>query len=261
MHLERQKTATTLTDDQRKKIEDQLDHDSSFDSDYERRRIERNFRGEWHTFRPNDSFKSKWDLLIMLFAIFNCFFIPLEVSFDDPVFDHWAFGLVNSIIDFVFFIDILICFRTVFIDKSGNECCEPREMAIHYLKTSFVIDVIATVPFDAILSLGPSYRIYKENIKKNNEVPWVDMLGIFKLGRLLRLSDIINFTNTTEDVKSSMKLIKLILFLVVYLHCFACNWWFMIKQGNEWIPPIDMAVGDPYRIYNARFRRQYLYAL
>lgn len=33
-------------------------------------------------FKQNDSFKSKWDILIMLSAIFNCFTIPFKVAFE-----------------------------------------------------------------------------------------------------------------------------------------------------------------------------------
>ena len=32
-------------------------------------------------FKPNDNFKSKWDMIIMVSAVFNCFTIPLGVAF------------------------------------------------------------------------------------------------------------------------------------------------------------------------------------
>lgn len=67
-------------------------------------------------FRHNDNFMQKWDLLIMVLALFNCFFVPLQVAFQDPSLEKTYFTVINSIIDFVFSIDILICFRTVFID-------------------------------------------------------------------------------------------------------------------------------------------------
>lgn len=89
---------------------------------------------------------------------------------------------------------------------------------------------------------------------------WVDLLGLFKLGRLLRLNDIINFLKTTDDVKSTLKLTKLILYLVVYIHCYACNWWFLIKSDKIWIAPIDMPSGDNYKIYGAPLVTKYLYA-
>lgn len=52
-------------------------------------------------------------------------------------------------IDFIFLIDIIISFRTVFIDDiTGEEKKEDWAMALHYIKTTFIIDIAATVPFD-----------------------------------------------------------------------------------------------------------------
>lgn len=105
-------------------------------------------------FRPNDNFKSKWDLVIMFGALFNCYFVPLNVAFDDQSLDSIPFLILNSIIDFIFLMDIIISFRTVFIDEKGDECGEGRLMAQNYLKTTFIIDVLATVPFDTFLSIS-----------------------------------------------------------------------------------------------------------
>jgi len=185
----------------------------------------------------------------MLFATFNCYFVPMQVAFDDPIFDSTPFTVANSFIDFIFLCDIMICFRTVYLDDKGNEQSNSKLMALNYIKTSFIIDILATVPFDVILSTIEQYRIYKQDIKKTGGVPWVDLLGIFKLGRLLRLNDIISFMKASDDVKSSLKLVKLIMFLIVYIHLFACNWWFMIKSDKVWIPPIDMPRGKLYKIY------------
>lgn len=167
------------------------------------------------------------------------------------MFESVAFIIINSVIDFVFLIDIMICFRTVYLDERGQEQYEGKKMALNYIKTSFIIDILATVPFDTILSTIERYRVYKQNIKKTGGVPWVDLLGIFKLGRLLRLNDIISFMKATDDVKSSLKLIKLILFLVVYIHLFACFWWFMVKLDRVWIPPIDQPSGKFYKVYDS----------
>ena len=104
--------------------------------------------------RPNDNFKSKWDLLIMFGALFNSYFVPLTVAFDGELLHSLTFLILNSIIDFIFFLDIIVSFRTVFIDQKGNECGVGKLMAINYLRTTFIIDVLATVPFDTILSIS-----------------------------------------------------------------------------------------------------------
>ena len=61
---------------------------------------------------------------------------------------------------------------------------------------------------------------------------------MLKLLRILRLSRIITYMNSTDDVKLSLRLFKLCLFLVLYIHCSACLLFFVATYNNEndWIP-------------------------
>lgn len=64
-------------------------------------------------------------------------------------------------------------------------------------------------------------------------------MGILKLGRVLRLSKIILFLSSTEDVKASLMIFKMVLFLIIYVHCYACIWWQLNKDDMVWHPVID----------------------
>ena len=79
---------------------------------------------------------------------------------DDP------FVVVDLIVDTCFIIDIIINFRTTFIsdaDEVGaaegrdwgsrllQVVSDPKQIAIHYLKGWFVIDLVAAIPFDLLL--------------------------------------------------------------------------------------------------------------
>lgn len=68
-----------MTEDVLDDLAHQLDSDDDecVDSDAGKKIIIDNKGDKYIIFRPNDNFKSKWDLLIMLFAIFNCIFVPL----------------------------------------------------------------------------------------------------------------------------------------------------------------------------------------
>ena len=58
---------------------------------------------------------------------------------------------MNSFIDVFFFIDIIVNFRTTYINtKTAEEITTPNLIAFNYLKTRFVIDFLATIPFDLI---------------------------------------------------------------------------------------------------------------
>ena len=83
--------------------------------------------------RPNDTFKANWDILIMALALFNCFSVPFEVAYEPMSFQEPGFKTINFLIDFTFFIDILICFRTTFINDKGVEVSDGQEMALRYM--------------------------------------------------------------------------------------------------------------------------------
>ena len=67
-------------------------------------------------------------------AIFNCIFIPIKIAYAPVFLESTTIFILNLIIDLLFFIDILITFRTGYIDDTGNEVLEPRLIGIEYVK-------------------------------------------------------------------------------------------------------------------------------
>jgi heme/copper-type cytochrome/quinol oxidase subunit 4 len=102
--------------------------------------------------------------------------------------------------------------------ENGREIKEQKRMALNYLKSDFTVDVLSTIPFDLFASLGSS------------ENDGYKVLGALKLTRILRLNKLITFMRSNEQVKATLKLIKLVFFLVMYLHVFGCLWWLIVAQ-------------------------------
>jgi hypothetical protein len=144
-------------------------------------------------------------------------------------------------------VDIIITFRTALIDSYGNEISTPCEIAKHYIKGQFWIDLCATVPIDQII----------ESIA-NESSAYYELFGILKLGRVLRLNKIIAFLNVEEDVKASMKLTKMVFFLLVYIHFFACIWFLIVNSNKIWVPVVHINTDDWYQIYTFSIIKQYL---
>lgn len=91
-------------------------------------------------------------------------------------------------IEVVFFIDLIVNFMFSFINEKGDEIVNPKEIAIHYLKHRFVIDLISLFPFD----------------RMSHEEEHLSYLKIFKLIKIigvLRLQEIINYLNLTKRTK------------------------------------------------------------
>ena len=57
---------------------------------------------------------------------------------------------INWEVDSLFFIDIIVGFRTSLMDKDGKEVLSGSIIARNYLQNSFSIDFIATIPVDYV---------------------------------------------------------------------------------------------------------------
>lgn len=72
----------------------------------------------------------------MILATYNCFQIPVEVAFEPDILKAASMRALAYIIDFLFFVDIIVAFRTTFINSiNGNEVTNTREIAYNYLQS------------------------------------------------------------------------------------------------------------------------------
>ena len=129
--------------------------------------------------------------------------------------------------DVLFALDVFISFRTTIIDEITKvEIMDASVIAKRYiLRGRFLVDVVSSIPFDALIDS------HSEKLK---------LISILKLARIFRFTRIISFLNATEDFKLSLKLFKLIFYLVIYLHLQACAWFFYTNLDKEWFPLTDI---------------------
>ena len=91
----------------------------------------------------------------MTLALWNSFSIPFFVAFRPGIADHPSSNLIDSIIDFLFFVDIIVNFRTTYYNsRTGDEVIQPKKIAKNYVVTGrFFIDLFASIPIDDIVGL------------------------------------------------------------------------------------------------------------
>lgn len=200
--------------------------------------------------RVNDPRKTRWDMIIIVFAIYNCFSIPFEIAFEPPVMDSASFFVVNTLIDLLFLADIFVAFRTTFYDlETGDEEFNAKKTGEAYLKSRFTIDLVSTVPVDNIVYLFT-----------RTKTPTLQLFSLMKLVRVTRLGRIIARLNVKQDVKNGLKLFQLIFFIVMYIHCLACLWYLIVSNDEEWIPPLDYV--DPNSdLYRSSLGHKYWIAI
>jgi hypothetical protein len=125
----------------------------------------------------------KWDLFIIFLAIYQALTIPIEISLQPDVLASPFMKTVNGMIDLVFLFDIILNFRTSYVDSiNGEEILDPVLISSKYLtELRFYIDVLSTVPFADLFGGGAILQF----------------LGILKIVRLLRISGVIMNLNTS----------------------------------------------------------------
>lgn len=149
-------------------------------------------------------------MFIMFLATVNCFQVPYNVAFNDSSKDNVLMDLFNGTVDIMFMLDIFINFRSSYVNETtGEEVTSCKSISLAYLKGRFWIDLVASLPLDFL-----SYAFTE--LSENSMI--LDFIGLLKLVRVLRLSRLITYLNLKNELKISLKLVKLIFFLVLYLH-------------------------------------------
>ena len=181
-------------------------------------------------FRNGDGCRVNWDLFIMFMAIYNWFAIPVQFALNPEFTDHPAYIAVDALINLIFIIDVIINFRTTFIHKlTGEEIIEPKKIAYEYIKTRFFIDLIASIPFDNVAEIFVPV----------GSVSTLNLITLLKLARVMRLGRLISVMKVKDDIKLSLRLFKLVFFLILYLHWQGCLWYYIVIKDQKWIPSID----------------------
>jgi hypothetical protein len=87
---------------------------------------------------PNHPLKMRWDLLLALMIMYSVISIPFRIAFE---FDAEGFAMVvDIIIDIFFALDILVTFRTGYLDVDAEMQYNQKKIAKHYLTSWFAID-------------------------------------------------------------------------------------------------------------------------
>ena len=166
-----------------------------------------------------------WTAGIALLVLFEGFYIPFVLCFP-LVLEPWTISLEYAVCT-VYVIDILLHFNRAYTAK-GYLLTERRLIAKHYLQTWFTLDVLATFPFDAVLTC----------------FQFDDLAPYFKVTRLLRFAKMRSLWLSLEEhltnssVLAALTCMKLSVFVLLTAHLSACFWVFASADSlhpDAWI--------------------------
>jgi len=186
---------------------------------------------ETRVFHPFDPFIWWWNMMNSVIMIYIVIDVPFELAFgvDESLLSPT--GCFELILCLFFILDIVINFRTGFI---ANQILvtTSREIALHYLKGWFTVDLVTTIPFQFILSARKSLSVHGGSATKIMRI-----MKVFRLVKLFRIFKIMRTMSAWErDDGISLTLtrfMKFVLLAFLVAHLAACGWRTALWPYNE----------------------------
>ena len=169
-----------------------------------------------------------WDGILMLLVVFTALVTPFEVAFlPIATSGRDALFLFNRVLDVVFVCDMLVNFRLMYAvgaDGDIEYIEDPRRIAVHYLRTWFLIDLVSilTSAVDVYAVAGASGGGKLGSLRALRALR---ALRLIKLVSLLKTSRAFRAMETRFAVDYNvLELFKCVVLILVAAHWFACAW-------------------------------------
>ena len=108
----------------------------------------------------------------MFFTASTIIILPFQFAFSTDLERDVPILLLSALSDLFFLVDILVNFRTGYIDSRGNLDADPKRAARRYLRTWFCPDALAAAfPLDLINASIVSMRAALEGLKEGKPPP------------------------------------------------------------------------------------------
>ncbi|XP_016573166.2 potassium channel SKOR isoform X3 [Capsicum annuum] len=184
---------------------------------------------------PDDRWYKLWKKFILIWAIYSTFFTPMEFAFFKGL--PRKLFLLDICGQIAFLVDIVIQFFVAYRDsQTYNMVYRRTPIALRYLKSHFIWDVLSCMPWD---------NIYKASGGKEG----VRYLLWIRLSRVRRVTDF--FQKMEKDIRINYLFTRIVKLITVELYCThtaACIFYFLAttlpkeKEGYTWIG--SLTLGD-----------------
>lgn len=194
---------------------------------------------------PESLFSRVWNIIVFFMLLYAFIIMPWVMAFEEVVLVNSWF-VAETLIDFIYFLDIIITLNTAYYDLFGRIIVDRKKIFMNYLRGLLLIDIISITPF---------YLLEQGSVVKSNSL--VRIIRITSITRVLRGSKIlklIKYLKYSDSITQFLKYAKLhrvILRLLLLLFCVfimshfvACMWYYTAKLDNfgpdTWVVRFDL---------------------
>lgn len=176
-------------------------------------------------FRPYESWRMIWDILLILLILYTAFSVPFRLSWD--IRDSIAIIVIDRTIDFAFLADIMINFNTAF-ERGTELVLDRRQIIPHYFKGWFLLDFVSSFPFDWVLSsLEENGQYSSADSDWTQLARLIRLFKLSKLFRLARLQRILRRVQLKLGIRNSIaKIFRFSGGAILCLHWMSCAFYF-----------------------------------
>ncbi|BET01413.1 PAC [Nesidiocoris tenuis] len=185
------------------------------------------------------AFKAIWDWVILCLTFYTAIMVPYNVAFKNKTSEDVSLLVVDSIVDVIFFIDIVLNFHTTFVGPGGEVVSDPKVIRMNYLRSWFVIDLLSCLPYDVF------------NAFDHDEDGIGSLFSALKVVRLLRLGRVVRKLDRYLEYGAAM-LILLLCFYMLVAHWLACIWYSIGRSDADnglqysWLWKLANVTQSPY---------------
>ncbi|XP_022241286.1 potassium voltage-gated channel protein eag-like, partial [Limulus polyphemus] len=167
------------------------------------------------------AFKAIWDWIILCLTFYTAIMVPYNVAFKSKTSEDVSFLVLDSIVDVIFFIDIVLNFHTTFVGPGGEVVSDPKIIRMNYLKSWFIIDLLSCLPYDVFNAFD-----------HDDDQGIGSLFSALKVVRLLRLGRVVRKLDRYLEYGAAM-LILLLCFYMLVAHWLACIWYSIGRSDAE----------------------------
>lgn len=198
-----------------------------------------------------------WDLLIAMIILYSSIMTPYEIAFvektKDSPFDHVITALLA--------LDIILSFFSAFTDSEENLVKNKKKIALSYLKSWLIVDLISVIPINEMTTNSFTYN----KITRISRLP--KLYRLVKLTKLLRITKMSGEGNVNkiakyflEKLKINANIERLLFFILTFLilnHLCACFWYFMARleefSPDSWVVRLGYVDNSNFELYIISF--------
>ncbi|KAG2445187.1 hypothetical protein HYH02_008655 [Chlamydomonas schloesseri] len=196
---------------------------------------------------PDSRFRRMWINVQLFVVLYIIWVTPVRVGFDKPATGFWFW--FEGLIDLFFYTDLVLNFFTAYEHPvTGELITNHKKIALRYLRTWFVVDLLATFPSDYVIrgiegtwgcSVSGNCDLVITNDSAASLIVMLRLLRIFRILWIFKNFNVLSISTVLGKIQDEfyaarwvVSLLELLIVLVYLGHLSGC--FFYLFSGPRW---------------------------